>query len=136
MSVFCLVKIEGDSPVSAALVEEIEEKLKFNSYGLARAVDSDSVALWQGRFAFQGTGGTQVETVIMTLYRYAGRMRIQVVGSGLDKKTVRSMEDNVIGLLPVKLVSRHAGDDIQIAQSPVNEPGLEILEEQIELSGI
>ena len=136
MSVFCLVKIEGDGEVSAALVEEIEEKLKFNSFGLARALDSDSVALWQGRFAFQGVSGTQVETAVITLYKYAGRMRIQVVGRGLGKKAVRTIEDHVIELLPVKLVSRHAGDDIQIAKSPATEPGLEVLEDQIGLSGI
>ena len=49
MSVFCLVKIESDGEVSAGLVEEFEKKLKFNSFGLARALDSDSVALWQGQ---------------------------------------------------------------------------------------
>ncbi|MCY3802117.1 MAG: hypothetical protein OXG46_11130 [Chloroflexi bacterium] len=136
MSVFSLVKIEGDGEVSAGLVEEIEQKLKFNSFGLARALDSDSVALWQGRFAFQGGGGSQVEPVIITLYKYAGRMRIQVVGRGLDKKAVRTIEDHVIELLPVKLVSRHDGDRIQISESPAAEPGLEVLEEQIELSGI
>lgn len=136
MSVFCLVKIESDGEVSAGLVEEFEKKLKFNSFGLARALDSDSVALWQGRFAFQGVSGTQVETAVITLYKYAGRMRIQVVGSGLDKEAVRTIEDNVIELLPVKLVSRHQGDRIQIAESPVAEPGLEVLEDQIGLSGI
>ena len=81
-------------------------------------------------------GGSQVEPVIVTPYKYAGRMRIQVVERGLDKKAARTIEHNVIELLPVKLASRHEGDHIQIAQSPVNEPGLEVLEDQIELSGI
>ena len=62
-------------------------------------------------------------------------MRIQVVGRGLDKKAVRAIEENVIKLLRVKLVSRHSGDDIQIAQSAA-EPGLEVLASRIERSGV
>ena len=62
-------------------------------------------------------------------------MGIQVVGRGLDKKAVRAIQENVIELLPVKLVSRHSGDDIQIAQSAA-EPGLDVLAEQIERSRV
>ncbi|MCY4108165.1 MAG: hypothetical protein OXG11_03950 [Chloroflexi bacterium] len=59
-----------------------------------------------------------------------------MVGRRLDKKAVGSIEDNVIELLPVKLVSRNAGDQIQIAESLAAEPGLGVLEDQVELSGI
>ncbi len=64
-------------------------------------------------------------------------MGIQVVGRGLDKKAVRAIQENVIELLPVKLVSRHSGENIQIAESTTpTELGLDVLEEQIERSGV
>ena len=62
-------------------------------------------------------------------------MGIQVVGRGLDKKAVGAIEENIIQLLPAKLVSRHSGDDIQIAQSAA-EPGLVVLASRIEPSGV
>ena len=63
-------------------------------------------------------------------------MGIQVVGRGLDKKAVRAIEENIIKLLPVELVSRHSGDDIEIVQAADTEPGLDVLAEQIELAGV
>lgn len=64
-------------------------------------------------------------------------MRIQVVGKGLDKKSVWAIEENIIQLLPAKLASRHSGENIQIAESTTpTEPGLDVLGEQIERSGV
>ncbi len=51
-------------------------------------------------------------------------MRIQVVGTGLDKKAIRAIRENHIQLLSAKLVSRNSGDSLYIAECAATEPGL------------
>ena len=123
---FCMATLRAAIEITPAFIDGLQQDLKATSFGITRALDTGSSVQWRGRFAVETSGGkARVESVAITLYRAARRLRIQVIADDITVKEARSLEDALVARLGATLVSRHLDGAAEMVRPAVADTALD-----------